>query len=241
MFRQQFSIPFILNKSYLLIVFIGFTAQAQNDSLVKQYITKNKGIAIEQMINYQIPASITLAQAILESNAGHSDLAKKSNNHFGIKCHLEWNGDTVRKTDDSLNECFRKYADYRISYVDHSRFIKSRPRYIGLFYLGITNYEAWCYGLKKFGYATHKTYSEDLIAIIKKYKLYELDAAETLQIKPFQPVSEKKLIPSFAYNIEKLKFDASNVDCLFSSVESLHPGQLNIVILSSGFKQKCLN
>lgn len=241
MFRKQFSIPFILNKSCLLIALIGLIAHGQSDSLIKQYIRKNKGLAIEQMINYQIPASITLAQAILESNAGTSDLAKKSNNHFGIKCHLEWHGDTVRKTDDSLNECFRKYSDYRNSYFDHSRFIKSRPRYIGLFYLGITNYEAWCYGLKKFGYATHKTYSEDLITIIKKYKLYELDAAETLQNIAYQPVIEKKLIPSFAYNIEKLKFDASNVDCLFSSVESLHPGQLNIVILSSSFKPKGLN
>ena len=241
MFSKQVSIPFILNKSCLLIAFVGFFAQAQNDSLVKQYIRKNTALAKEQMINYQIPASITLAQAILESNAGNSDLAKKSNNHFGIKCHLEWRGDTVRKTDDSLNECFRKYTDYRNSYIDHSRFIKSRPRYIGLFYLGVTNYKAWCYGLKKFGYATHPTYSEDLIAIIKKYKLYELDAAEYLQNKPFQPEKEKKLVPSFAYNTEKIKLDASNIDCLFSSVESLSTAQLNIVVLSASFKPMTLN
>lgn len=241
MFRNQSFIPFILNNCCLLILFWSITVYGQSDSIIRNYITKNAALAKEQMVNFQIPASVTLAQAILESNAGTSELAKKSNNHFGIKCHLEWKGDTVRKNDDTLNECFRKYSDYAKSYTDHSLFIKKRARYIGLFYLGVTNYEAWCYGLKKFGYATHKNYSEDLLAIIKKYKLYELDASETLQNKPFQPDKEKKLLPSFAYNIEKLKFDASNVDCLFNSVESFSPSQLDIVILSSGFKAITLN
>lgn len=181
------------------------------------------------MVKYQIPASITLAQAILESAAGTSDLAKRSNNHFGIKCHIQWQGDTVRKTDDTLNECFRKYENFNDSYTDHSKFIKSRPRYIGLFYLGITNYKAWCIGLKQFGYATHKKYSEDLIAIIQNYKLYEFDAAEPLNSKLESIEKEKHLIPSFAYNFNKIKFDNSNVGCLFVSELEILPANIELV------------
>ncbi len=229
MFTIQHSIPFILKKIYFLLIFCTLHLISQTDSVILAYIQQNYQNAKEQMVNYQIPASITLAQAILESAAGTSDLAKKSNNHFGIKCHLEWKGDTVRKTDDTLNECFRKYENFIDSYTDHSRFIKSRPRYIGLFYLGITNYKAWCIGLKQFGYATHKKYTEDLIAIIQNYKLYEYDAAEPLNNKLQSLYHDKQLIPSFAYNFNKLKFDNSNVGSLFISEFEILPANIDLV------------
>ncbi|MCA0431244.1 MAG: glucosaminidase domain-containing protein [Bacteroidetes bacterium] len=229
MFTIQHSIPFIIKKGYFLLIFCSLNLISQTDSLISLYIKQNYQIAKEQMLIYQIPASITLAQAILESAAGTSELAKRSNNHFGIKCHLQWQGDTVRKTDDTLNECFRKYENFKDSYTDHSRFIKSRPRYIGLFYLGITNYKAWCLGLKQFGYATHKKYSEDLIAIIQRFKLYEFDASEPLNNKLESIDKEKHLIPSFAYSFNKIKFDNSNVGCLFVSEFEILPANIELV------------
>lgn len=149
-------------------------------SITKLYISRFANEAIDQMIEYKIPASIILAQAILESKSGHSFLARKSNNHFGIKCHVEWGGDTVCKNDENANECFRRYNKIKDSYTDHSLFLRSRPRYSGLFKLAITDYKGWCYGLKNYGYATYTCYTEELLGIIEKYQLYALDGFENL-------------------------------------------------------------
>lgn len=126
------------------------------------------------MRKYGIPASIILAQGILESSNGNSDLARYANNHFGIKCTSEWHGKSYYKDDDKKDECFRKYPDADASYRDHSEFL-SRPRYATLFKLRQNDYKGWAYGLKKAGYATNPKYPELLIGLIEKHKLYKYD------------------------------------------------------------------
>ena len=137
------------------------------------YIKIYKDIAIKEMNYSGIPASITLAQGILESGNGNSELAKKSNNHFGIKCHKSWVGEKVYHDDDELQECFRKYKHPFISYKDHTNFIVSGYRYQFLFNYEINDYESWAKGLKKAGYATAPDYAENLIKLIEKYELYK--------------------------------------------------------------------
>jgi LysM repeat protein len=139
-----------------------------------QYIDFWKDEAIRQMVLYKIPASITLAQGILESAHGNSELARYGNNHFGIKCH-ERKGETIHKDDDKANECFRKYYDARESYEDHSKFLAHRSRYAELFTLAVTDYKGWAHGLKKAGYATNPKYAYLLIDLIEKHELYKYD------------------------------------------------------------------
>lgn len=142
------------------------------------YINQYRDLAIEEMLRYKIPASITLAQGLLESGAGNSDLARKGNNHFGIKCH-GWTGATTYHDDDERRECFRAYDNVRDSYEDHSKFLARQKRYECLFSLSITDYKGWARGLKACGYATSPTYAERLIGIIELYKLYRYDTAKT--------------------------------------------------------------
>lgn len=139
------------------------------------YIRKYAPIAVKEMHEYKIPASITLAQGILESGRGRSELALKSNNHFGIKCHTGWKGERVYHDDDEKGECFRKYVYPETSYNDHSLFLTQRRRYAFLFDYNIKNYKKWAYGLRKAGYATDKKYPVKLLKLIKDYKLYEFD------------------------------------------------------------------
>lgn len=145
--------------------------------VVLQYIDDFKDIAIDNMRQHGIPASITLAQGILESGAGLGSLSMRANNHFGIKCHKEWNGPSVRHDDDSEQECFRKYDHPSESYRDHSLFLTSRSRYSSLFSLPSTDYVAWAKGLKAAGYATDVKYPDKLISLIERYKLYQYDIA----------------------------------------------------------------
>lgn len=149
--------------------------------VVEDYISDFANIAQEEMRLYKIPASITLAQGILESGAGRGDLSLRANNHFGIKCH-DWNGDKVYHDDDSSQECFRKYNDPKSSYRDHSLFLSERKRYAGLFDLKIEDYEGWANGLRSAGYATDRLYPKKLIDIIERYELYKFDE-EVLGIK----------------------------------------------------------
>lgn len=144
--------------------------------VVFAYVNDFKEIAKGNMRNYGIPASIILAQGILESGAGRGDLAKRSNNHFGIKCHTGWEGEKVYHDDDAAQECFRKYKDPAESYKDHALFLTSRSRYSSLFQLGKDDYEAWAKGLRKAGYATDPKYPEKLITYIERYNLHQYDA-----------------------------------------------------------------
>ena len=163
--------------SLLLLIAVSASAQMKWNARYQQYVDQYKDIAIEQMKRWKIPASITLAQGILESGAGQSDLVRRSNNHFGIKCH-GWTGRTVRKDDDERNECFRAYDSAFDSYEDHSRFLASGQRYRSLFSLKITDYKGWAYGLKAAGYATNPQYANRLIELIQLYKLYKYDTAK---------------------------------------------------------------
>ena len=143
----------------------------------QQYIDQFKDIAIEQMLRYKIPASITLAQGLFESGAGKSELTLRGNNHFGIKCN-GWTGRKTYHDDDRSNECFRAYDSAYDSYEDHSRFLASNTRYRSLFNLSITDYKGWAKGLKAAGYATNPQYAHKLIEIIQLYKLYQYDNAK---------------------------------------------------------------
>lgn len=144
------------------------------------YIRQFASIAIEEMEKYKIPASIKLAQGILESGSGRSNLAVRSNNHFGIKCHRGWQGNIVTHDDDYIGECFRKYQHPQKSYEDHSKFLTSRKRYANLFKLRITDYQGWAYGLKRAGYATDSRYPQKIIRLIQRYNLDEYDRMANL-------------------------------------------------------------
>lgn len=164
-------------KKILGIILLGILsfAKAQTWKTDDQYIQKFAAYAVEEMEKYKIPASITLAQGLLETGGGQSRLAQQGNNHFGIKCKEDWTGKTMKHTDDAPNECFRVYDDPRQSYEDHSIFLATRKYYTNLFTLDIKDYKAWCHGLKKAGYATNPRYAYILIDKIEKYKLYEFD------------------------------------------------------------------
>ncbi len=172
-------------KSFFNILLLFFTASytlfgQTNVDLKRQYIEQYKDIAIEQMRIYAIPASITLAQGILESNMSRSRLALKGNNHFGIKCHKDWTGKRMYQNDDEIGECFRKYNSPEESFKDHSLFLVNRDRYAFLFKLDITDYKGWAHGLKKAGYATNPKYASLLINIIEEYELDRLDRGEDI-------------------------------------------------------------
>ena len=161
----------------ILMLSVSANGQLRWNQQYQQYVYQYKDIAIEQMQRWKIPASITLAQGLLESGAGRSELARKGNNHFGIKCH-GWDGATIRQNDDRSNECFRAYRSAFESYEDHSRFLASGKRYRHLFKLKITDYKGWAKGLKAAGYATNPAYANKLIELIQLYKLHQYDSAK---------------------------------------------------------------
>ena len=157
----------------ILLLFSSFLAVAQ--SKTENYISKYSSAAVAEMERYGIPASITLAQGILESGNGESRLAVKGKNHFGIKCHSNWNGKTIIEDDDEKGECFRKYSKVSDSYRDHSLFLTERGRYSFLFEYKKTDYKKWAKGLKKAGYATNPKYPKLLIDLIERYDLSRFD------------------------------------------------------------------
>ena len=160
---------------------------------IQLYVDDFKEIAKNNMKTHGIPASITLAQGILESGAGKGKLAQSANNHFGIKCHTGWTGESVKHDDDAEQECFRKYQHPSESYRDHSLFLTSRPRYATLFKLDKGDYESWAKGLKVAGYATDVKYPDKLIGLIERFELYKYDN-EVLN-RDFKPVKKD---PNFA-------------------------------------------
>lgn len=169
---NKLNIKLILLTVIMLLV-VGLFAQKKITT--PEYIEKYKDIAIQKQKKYKIPASITLAQGILESGSGNSNLARKANNHFGIKCHKGWTGKSYHMDDDAKNECFRKYKKAEDSYRDHSEFLTQRGRYSFLFEYKTTDYKSWAKGLKKAGYATNPKYPQLLIKIIEKYNLDQYD------------------------------------------------------------------
>ncbi len=163
----------ILYLFFTFLSVVAFRGLALNP--YEQYIETYHQMAIEQQKRHGIPASITLAQGLLESRAGQSTLASIGNNHFGIKCHSEWRGDTLLRNDDDANECFRAYNSPAESFDDHSRFLKKK-RYQRLFEIPVTDYTEWAKGLRACGYATDPNYATRLITIIERYGLYRYDS-----------------------------------------------------------------
>ncbi len=164
--------------SFIFLLFLPLSASGQSSREQRyiDYIDTYKDLAIEQMLRYNIPASITLAQGLLESGAGYSRLATQGNNHFGIKCH-DWTGMSMTENDDAPNECFRVYGSARESYEDHSVFLTTHRRYASLFSLSRSDYKGWARGLKAAGYATSPTYANALIDLIERYGLAKYDKA----------------------------------------------------------------
>ena len=166
--------------AFAVLIVSKFQAQTwKND---EQYIQRFAAYAVEEMEKYKIPASITLAQGLLETGGGQSRLAQLGNNHFGIKCKEDWTGKTMKHTDDAPNECFRVYDDPRQSYEDHSKFLAYRSYYTKLFSLDMMDYKAWAHGLKKAGYATNPRYAHILIDKIEKNRLYEFDKTNSKEV-----------------------------------------------------------
>lgn len=186
----------------LTILLWGSTLQAEaqkRNKIYEDYIKQYREIAVHEMKRHNIPASITLAQGLLESGAGRGELARKANNHFGIKCGGRWNGKSVRHDDDARNECFRAYKNAEDSYKDHSKFLRDGARYRFLFDLKITDYKGWAKGLKKAGYATDPNYAKRLINLIELYDLYEYDRKGGLKWleknpNPHQPYIANELV-----------------------------------------------
>jgi LysM repeat protein len=170
---------FILILAWICLVpATGLNAQTTTDSLYWSYIRKYSSLAVNEMYYSKIPASITMAQALLESRFGTSELAVNANNHFGIKCQTGWSGEIYHYQDDDDNTCFRKYGSIEESFRDHSHFLMYRPRYQELFKLDPTDYTSWAHGLKQAGYATNPNYGPMLLRIIEDYKLYLLDSMQ---------------------------------------------------------------
>lgn len=173
-------------------------------SSTQAYIDRYKPIAISEMQRYGIPASITLAQGILESGSGKGRLAVEANNHFGIKCH-GWQGAKIYHDDDRSQECFRKYKDASYSFRDHSEFLANRKRYAKLFQLRLNDYKGWAKELRRAGYATDKKYPEKLISIIERYRLYEYDGGVSMIVEttPELPLEHVVIKGDTLYSISK--------------------------------------
>lgn len=170
---------------------------------IARYIELYAPLAQEEMKLYRIPASITLAQGILESGAGEGELTRKANNHFGIKCH-GWTGGTVYHDDDRSQECFRRYNDPKYSYRDHSLFLSERKRYAALFDLDITDYKGWAHGLRAAGYATDRKYPDKLIGLIERYQLYLYDGdAPAREVVAYSAATSSANYGTRAYTVQK--------------------------------------
>jgi flagellum-specific peptidoglycan hydrolase FlgJ len=185
-------------------------AKKKYTNVVEEYIVQFSEIAMQEMKQYGIPASITLAQGILESGAGQGTLSVRANNHFGIKCHTGWQGDFVHHDDDQDQECFRKYVDAKYSYRDHSLFLTTRGRYSSLFDLSQKDYKGWAKGLKKAGYATDPKYPDKLISIIERYQLEDFDT-QVLGSKKSRRKSKNK-----SDNVSVKTYTVTKGDTLYS-------------------------
>ena len=229
----------------LLFCAINMSVEAQNRSQTyENYIKKYKDIAIKQQKKHGIPASITLAQGLLESAAGQSRLAQEANNHFGIKCGNEWGGKTIKHKAEKGKECFRKYKKVEDSFDDHSKFLK-RKRYESLFKLKSTDYKNWAKGLRKCGYATDPKYPEKLISLIERYELYRYDSdkgkhknydREEGDVKSHMVYRQGKLLYIKAYDGDTYamlakKYGIKKKDLLsYNDVKEEHPLQSGAIV-----------
>lgn len=197
----------------------------------QQYVEMYKDIAIHEMKRMGVPADITLAQGILESESGNSELVKKSNNHFGIKCKNSWSGGGVNHDDDELQECFRAYKTAEESYRDHSNFLRNNPRYANLFKLDVTDYEAWAYGLKKAGYATNPQYPQRLIKLIAEYNLHQYTTGNAADVVKYDATlfeDDKEVLA------EVKKQDQENLDAIDLSSQVVKINGIKCCLVNKG-------
>ena len=201
----------------------------------EKYISKYSQVAVSEMHRTGVPASITLAQGLLESAAGKSELASKSNNHFGIKCHSDWKGRKTYRDDDRAGECFRVYSNASASFKDHSDFLRFKDRYKPLFDLDPLDYKAWAYGLSQAGYATDPKYAAKLIDLIERYELYKFDTRT--EVPPETPLEIEKPVEvevestkldiqeEFRFSLSRSMYEVNGVPCVIvvegDSLESL--------------------
>lgn len=178
MYQKIFYSKFCMSFFLFSLLSIQFVVAQKRIKMYEEYINKYRNVAMKHMVRYKIPASITLSQGLLESGAGMGMLTLRSNNHFGIKCHNDWKGESVIAADDLPNDCFRKYKKAEDSFEDHSQFLKDKKRYSSLFSLPITDYKGWAKGLQKAGYATDRAYANKLISLIETYELYKYDKGD---------------------------------------------------------------
>lgn len=223
--------PDKLGSKYLLIILFAllfalipqdaFAATSSNrKKSYDDYIMLHKDLAISHMKRFGIPASITLAQGLLESGAGKGSLTLKSNNHFGIKCHTDWKGESVIAADDKPNDCFRKYKKAEDSFEDHSIFL-SKPRYKALYELDIADYKGWAKGLQSAGYATDKAYANKLIKLIEDYELYKHDkkgSYKKTEREAIKIVAPKGLFKHTPYKTHGLVYVVAENDDTYKSI-----------------------
>lgn len=207
-------------KFYLNIVLVILPFSLFAQSNYDNYINEYKNIAISEMEQFGIPASITLAQGILESGAGTAELAREANNHFGIKCHSSWTGERMYHDDDEKQECFRKYNNAAESFHDHSKFLSERERYKSLFELKKDDYKGWAKGLKAAGYATDPHYADRIIELIEKYDLSQYDHQTSSNIAVASTNSPKEVPTYSENNTSEYTSNLSNTKVAESSYES---------------------
>lgn len=235
--------PFIILFSFLLPCLFSCKAykplasSSKPDQSVNDYINSYKDLAVTEMRRTGVPASITLAQGIIESDCGHSSLAREGNNHFGIKCHNGWTGPTITHDDNRRNECFRKYDRAEDSFYDHSDFLKSGSRYSFLFSINSTDYKAWAHGLKKAGYATNPDYANMLIRTIEENNLWSFDRGYTPVIQTSQvpvPVKEPVKLPTRDTTKKSVPVFSANTSVMARVPRIMENNRVQYIIVKDG-------
>ncbi len=222
-----------MKRCLLILLALMAALTAASDTPQNEYIKKYAPIAVSEMHRSGVPASITLAQGMLESRYGLSSLAADGNNHFGIKCHRNWSGKTMRVNDDAPNECFRVYGNAEESFRDHSDFLRYQDRYKSLFELKPTDYKGWAKGLKKAGYATDPKYAEKLIKIIEDYHLDKYDTGDVPQETPIKiekkaqvevknPMRKGQASESYSFRVERKVFKKNGILCVYAEPEDTY-------------------
>jgi len=222
-----------MKRCLLILLALMAALTAASDTPQNEYIKKYAPIAVSEMHRSGVPASITLAQGMLESRYGLSSLAADGNNQFGIKCHRNWSGKTMRVNDDAPNECFRVYGNAEESFRDHSDFLRYQDRYKSLFELKPTDYKGWAKGLKKAGYATDPKYAEKLIKIIEDYHLDKYDTGDVPQETPIKiekkaqvevknPMRKGQASESYSFRVERKVFKKNGILCVYAEPEDTY-------------------
>lgn len=222
-----------MKRCLLILLALMAALTAASDTPQNEYIKKYAPVAVSEMHRSGVPASITLAQGMLESRYGLSSLAAEGNNHFGIKCHRNWGGRTMRVNDDAPNECFRVYDSAEESFRDHSDFLRYQDRYKALFELKPTDYKGWAKGLKKAGYATDPKYAEKLIKIIEDYHLDKYDSGDVPRESPLKiekkaqvevksPVRKGQAAESYSFRLERKVFKKNGILCVYAEPEDTY-------------------